>query len=337
LTHGPGPKDSNMTNPLLDIVDLSVHFRTEQGAVHALRKLHLTLERGEIVGLVGETGCGKSVSGLSILRMVPPPGRIVGGRVLFHGENLLAKSDAEMRQIRGRYISMIFQDPSSSLNPVLSIQQQMSAVLRQHLKISRGAARDRMLQLLADVGLPNPGQTARCYPHQLSGGMQQRVMIAMALSTDPEILIADEPTTALDVTIQAQILELLSSLKQRREITILLITHNLGIVAETCQRVVVLYAGQVVEQAPVLDLFQRPSHPYTRGLLAALPRPGAQDQSLRVIPGRVPSGMDILTGCAFAPRCSMAAAQCTTENPPMVRISDQHHVACYFANEGDRG
>jgi peptide/nickel transport system ATP-binding protein len=232
---------------------------------------------------------------------------------------------------------MVFQDPSASLNPVLSIQQQMLAVLRQHLKIGRTAARERMLQLLADVGLPNPEGIAQCYPHQLSGGMQQRVMIAMALSTDPEILIADEPTTALDVTIQAQILELLVSLQQSREIAILLITHNLGIVAETCQRVIVLYAGQVVEQAPVRDLFERPGHPYTRGLLAALPGPASQGQSLRVIPGRVPSGLDELVGCPFAPRCSMAAARCTTGTPPRVQFSQRHDVICHFAKGNDHG
>jgi oligopeptide/dipeptide ABC transporter ATP-binding protein len=322
-----------VSSPLLEVEDLHVQFFTEQGTVHAVRGVSLRLERGETMGLVGETGCGKSVTGLSILKMVPLPGVIVGGRVLFKGEDLLTRSDAEMRAIRGRHITMIFQDPSTSLNPLFTVEQQMTAVLKEHLKLGHAAVRQRMLGLLSDVGLPNPQETARCYPHHLSGGMQQRVMIAMALSTDPEILIADEPTTALDVTIQAQILELLLALQQTRNISILLITHNLGIVAETCQRVAVLYAGQVVEEAAVQDLFAQPGHPYTRGLLAALPRPGDQDQALQVIPGRVPSGLEVPPGCAFAPRCAQVMDRCQASPPPMLHLSDQHRAACYLVSE----
>jgi oligopeptide/dipeptide ABC transporter ATP-binding protein len=328
--------DPRVSTRLLEVDNLHVQFPSEQGTVQALRGIHLTLERGEIMGLVGETGCGKSVTGLSILGLVPPPGRILAGQVLFKGEDLLTKSDGEMQRIRGRHIAMIFQDPSTSLNPVLTVEQQMVAVMRQHLRIRREAARERMLGLLADVGLPNPKGIARCYAHQLSGGMQQRVMIAMALSTDAEILIADEPTTALDVTIQAQILELLAKMQQTRDISILLVTHNLGIVAETCQRVAVLYAGQVVEQGDVQGLFMQPSHPYTRGLLAALPRPGDQDQSLLVIPGRVPNGLEVLPGCTFAPRCTYVMDQCTSSAPPMVSISADHQAACFLLEEDAR-
>jgi peptide/nickel transport system ATP-binding protein len=257
--------------------------------------------------------------------------------VLFKGENLLDKRDAEMRKVRGRQIAMIFQDPSASLNPVLTVGQQMAAVLKEHLKMRRSAARARMAQLLTDVGLPDPLGIAGCYAHQLSGGMQQRIMIAMALSSDPEILIADEPTTALDVTIQAQILQLLTSLQQTRGISILLVTHNLGIVAETCQRVGVLYAGLMVEEGDVRELFQRPSHPYTQGLLAALPRPGDQGQSLQVIPGRVPTGLDVLPGCAFAPRCPHVMEKCTSSAPPMFTVALGHRAACYLAEENPHG
>lgn len=323
-----------MSDPLLVIEDLHVEFPSEHGTVHALRGVSLNLERGEVLGLVGETGCGKSVTGFSVLRLVPPPGRITAGRVRFDGRDLLACSEAEMRAVRGRRIAMIFQDPGTSLNPVFSNGGQILNVIDRHLSLSRKEAHRHALELLTAVGLPDPEAIFHGYPHQLSGGMQQRVMIAMALAANPELLIADEPTTALDVTIQAQILDLLLELQQQREIAVMLITHNLGVVAETCNRVVVLYAGRVVEESPAREFFHHPQHPYSQGLLVALPRLNDHGRSLEPIPGNVPSGLGFAPGCAFAPRCPFVMDRCKHESPPMLEVSPGHRAACYLIEEG---
>lgn len=322
-----------MNQPLLSVEDLYVRFRTPLGDVHAIRGISFSIERGQIMGLVGETGCGKSMTGRSILRLVPQPGEITGGRILFEGQDLMPLSEDEMHKIRGERIAMIYQDPAAALNPVFSIGQQIFMVMEQHQANSDVDTRQRVIQLLEDVGLPEPMTLYNAYPHELSGGMQQRAMIAMALSSDPSLLIADEPTTALDVTIQAQILDLLITLQRARGISILLITHNLGIVAETCQRVVVLYAGRIAEQGDVGDIFHRPHHPYTKGLLAALPNPGSRGNALNVIPGRVPSGLDLPPGCTFAPRCEYVMDHCSQRQPGLFTVSPNHEAACFLHEE----
>jgi oligopeptide/dipeptide ABC transporter ATP-binding protein len=315
---------------LLEVDNLHVSFFTARGEVRAVRGISFNLERGHMLGLVGETGCGKSVTGRSILRLVPPPGKITGGRLCFDGQDLLSLSETAMRQLRGGRLAMIFQDPAAALNPVFTIGQQLTAIMKHHRVASGGALQRQAVQLLAEVGLPVPEALLKVYPHQLSGGMQQRVMIAMALSSQPDLIIADEPTTALDVTIQAQILNLLVKLQQERGIAIILITHNLGIVAETCQQVAVLYAGRVVEQGEVRDIFHHPSHPYTQGLLAALPNPGSRGQVLKVITGGVPSGLDALPGCAFASRCEQVMSMCRQSHPPFYSRGPEHQAACYL-------
>jgi len=324
-----------MNEPLVSIKNLHVRFRTYAGQVHAVNGVNLDIKRGEVFGLVGETGCGKTVTGLSILRLVPPPGEIVAGKVTFDSLDILSLSEAEMQEIRGRRIAMIFQDPSASLNPVFTAGEQISMVIRQHRPVTtRSQAYQRTLEMLETVGLPDPPQTARAYPHELSGGMQQRVMIAMALSSDADLLIADEPTTALDVTIQAQILDLFSRFREELDLSILLITHNLGVVAETCDRVAVLYVGHVVERGPTRDIFKEMKHPYTQGLLAAIPRPGSHGQPLQAISGSVPSGLVLFPGCPFEPRCSFAMEVCRQGPPPLVRVGEEHYVACYQFGEG---
>jgi len=319
---------------LVSVENLHVRFRTYAGQVHAVNGVSLDIKRGEIFGLVGETGCGKSVTGLSLLRLVPPPGEIVAGRITFDGQDILSLSEQEMRNIRGARIAMIFQDPAASLNPVFTVGEQIEMVIRQHQPVTRKVARQRTLEMLKAVGLPDPPQIVRAYPHELSGGMQQRVMIALALASNASLLIADEPTTALDVTIQAQILTLLTQLKESRGLSILLITHNLGVVAETCDRVAVLYVGHVVEQGRTRDIFKEMKHPYTQGLLAAIPRPGSQGQPLLAISGSVPSGLVVFPGCPFEPRCSFAMEVCRQDPPPLVRVGEEHDVACYRFVEG---
>jgi len=323
-----------VNEPLVSVENLHVRFQTYAGQVHAVNGVSLDIQRGEIFGLVGETGCGKSVTGLSLLRLVPPPGEIATGRITFDGQDILSLSEQEMRDIRGARISMIFQDPAASLNPVFTVGEQIELVIRQHQPVTRRVARQRTLEMLEAVGLPDPVQMMRSYPHELSGGMQQRVMIALALASNARLLIADEPTTALDVTIQAQILTLLTQLKESHGLSILLITHNLGVVAETCDRVAVLYVGHVVEQGRTRDIFKEMKHPYTQGLLAAIPRPGSHGQPLQAISGSVPRGLVVFPGCPFEPRCSFAMDICRQDFPPLVRVGGEHYVACYRFVEG---
>ena len=326
-----------MSDPLLAVDDLVTTFSTEEGLVTPVDGVSFTVERGETVGVVGESGCGKSVTSLSILRLVPsPPGRIAQGRILFEGQDLLTLSEREMRALRGRDIAMIFQEPMTSLNPVFTCGDQILEALRRHQKVSATEARDQALELLHLVGIPLPEQRLGAYPHQLSGGMRQRIMIAMALCCHPRLLIADEPTTALDVTIQAQILDLLRHLKKQLSMAVLLITHDLGVVAETAERVVVMYAGKVVEEAPVRTLFHAPRHPYTEGLLRSIPRLDERRESLPVIEGMVPNLLDLPSGCRFHPRCPRAERRCREEAPALRSFGEGHRVACWQAF-GERG
>jgi peptide/nickel transport system ATP-binding protein len=321
-------------DPVLSVEDLRTHFFTQDGVTRAVDGLSFTVGAGETLGIVGESGCGKSVTALSVMRLLPAGlGRSVGGRVLFGGRDLLALDEAQMRRIRGDRIAMVFQEPMTSLNPVLSVGEQIAESVMIHQGKSRAEAWAWAAEMLALVRIADAGRRVRDYPHQFSGGMRQRVMIAIALSCHPQLLIADEPTTALDVTIQAQILKLMIELKSRIGAAILLITHDLGVVAETCQRVVVMYAGRQVEEADVLDLFDRPLHPYTRGLMASIPRhrrTGPPLRRLQEIPGMVPNLRDPIAGCAFAPRCHMATARCVAE-APVLRSTGTHAVACWEA------
>jgi peptide/nickel transport system ATP-binding protein len=324
-----------VSTPLLAIEDLQTHFFTRDGVVRAVDGVSYAVEAGETLAVVGESGCGKSVTALSILRLVPsPPGRIVGGAIRFEGVDLLQIGEGEMRRIRGNEISMIFQEPMTSLNPVLTVSRQITETLILHQGLTARAAAARAIEMLRLVRIPEPERRARQYPHELSGGMRQRVMIAMALACHPKLLIADEPTTALDVTIQAQILDLMRELKSEIGAAIILITHDLGVVAEMAQRVVVMYAGRKVEEAPVGDLFRRPQHPYTLGLLASVPRLGAtlgraEPPRLAEIPGTVPSLRDPIVGCAFAPRCAYATERCSREAPPLEAKTAAHLAACF--------
>jgi peptide/nickel transport system ATP-binding protein len=321
--------------PLLAVDDLRTHFFTRDGVVRAVDGVSFGVAAGETLAVVGESGCGKSVTALSILRLVPsPPGRIVGGAIRFDGSDLLSLSEAEMRRIRGNAISMIFQEPMTSLNPVLTVARQIGETLVLHQGLDAVAAEQRAIEMLRLVRISEPERRARQYPHELSGGMRQRVMIAMALACNPRVLIADEPTTALDVTIQAQILDLMRELKARIDAAIVLITHDLGVVAEMAQRVVVMYAGRKVEEAPVRDLFRRPRHPYTLGLLASVPRLGAtlgvaDPPRLAEIPGTVPSLREPIIGCAFAPRCAFVVARCRAETPALAATAPGHLAACF--------
>jgi peptide/nickel transport system ATP-binding protein len=327
---------------VLAVDGLSTVFFTRQGVVKAVDDISFTLRRGETLAIVGESGCGKSMTALSVMRLIPePPGRIVAGTVMLNGIDLLRLDHAAMRGVRGNEISMIFQEPMTSLNPVLTIGEQIGEALRLHEGLSHKAALARAIEMLTLVKIPAAAQRAGEYPHQLSGGMRQRAMIAMALACKPAVLIADEPTTALDVTIQAQILALILELQQAMGTAVILITHDLGVVAETAQRVIVMYAGRKVEEASVEDLFAAPLHPYTRGLLASIPRldlEGADDAPARLleIPGMVPSLMNLPSGCAFAPRCAAADERCRTTYPAYEEKHPGHFVACWHA-EGTHG
>ncbi len=325
--------------PLLEIRGLRTHFLTESGVAKAVDGVDLAIRPGEVLGLVGESGSGKSVTALSILRLIPdPPGRIVAGEVHFGGRDLLALPLDEMRRVRGREISMVFQEPMTSLNPVFTIGMQLTEVILAHDRCSREEADRRAIALLTEVGIPDAATRLTQYPHHLSGGMRQRVMIAMALANDPKLLIADEPTTALDVTIQAQILDLMRSLKHRREgAAILLITHNLAVVAEMCDRVAVMYGGKLQEVAPVRELFANPLHPYTRGLLASIPRArGPKAGRLQAIPGSVPDIMHLPVGCKFETRCGDRFATCGSDEPALVERAPGHWVRCHL-HDADRG
>ena len=323
--------------PILEVKGLRTLFFTRQGLVRAVSDLSFHVGRGEVLAIVGESGCGKSITALSIMRLVPtPPGRIDAGSVKLEGRELLSLDEEEMRAVRGNDISMIFQEPMTSLNPVLSIGEQIAEAVRLHQDISRADARARAVEMLDLVRIPEPAQRAREYPHQLSGGMRQRVMIAMALACNPRVLIADEPTTALDVTIQAQILDLIVKLQQARGTAVVLITHDLGVVAETAHRVVVMYAGRKIEEAPVEELFDRPLHPYTHGLMASVPRlavlgGGPTAERLQEIPGMVPLLSALPEGCAFAPRCAHADDTCRATYPDYVERRPGHWVACWHA------
>jgi len=324
-----------MADALLRVDDLRTQFFTLDGVTRAVDGVSLSVQAGETVGIVGESGCGKSVTALSIMRLLPAKlGRVVSGAVRFDGQDLLALSEAEMRDIRGNRIAMIFQEPMTSLNPVLTIGDQIAEAVMIHQKKGRSNALAHAIEMLRLVRIPDAERRVRDYPHQFSGGMRQRVMIAMALCCNPRLLIADEPTTALDVTIQAQILKLMLELKGRFGAAVMMITHDLGVVAETCQRVIVMYAGRKVEEAPVLELFDRPMHPYTRGLMASIPRRRTQKSGRRLqeIPGIVPSLRDPIPGCPFAPRCGFATDRCRTEAPPLAERAPGHWAACWHVD-----
>ena len=334
------PKRERGDRPLLEVRGLRTSFYTRDGVVHAVDGIDFHVDRGEIMGLVGESGCGKSVTSLSILRLVAKPGRIDAGKVIFDGTDLLTVPQETMRQIRGDKISMIFQQPTSSLNPVWEVGRQIDEVLRIHRGLKGKVAQARTLELLKMVGIPDPQRRLKAFPHELSGGMAQRVMIAMALACEPELLIADEPTTALDVTIQAQILDLMRNLRDETGTAIILITHDLGVVAEMCDRVAVMYAGEIVEQTDVTTLFRDPLHPYTRGLIDSIPVVGAVKDELAVIPGNVPNLVDLPPGCRFAPRCVTRVeediANSIDTHPELRPIGPGHDVRCwrYHALDG---
>ncbi len=320
------------TAPLLRVRDLAVEFRSGSATIRAIDGVSFDLAQGETLGIVGESGCGKSVTSLSIMRLVQsPPGRMANGEILFEGSDLLGKSEAQMRRIRGAKISMIFQEPMTSLNPVHSVGDQIVEVIRLHETLSRQAARARALDMLKLVRIPDPERRLDEYPHQMSGGMRQRVMIAMALACNPQILIADEPTTALDVTIQAQILWLLRDLRARTGASIILITHDLGVIAELAQRVIVMYAGRIVEEASVAQIFDDPQHPYTIGLLGSIPKLHVDAERLATVEGSVPSPFATLRGCRFHPRCPFADAACQEHDPVLREVAPSHRAACLKA------
>jgi oligopeptide/dipeptide ABC transporter ATP-binding protein len=322
------------TPPLLEVRNLKTYFFTEDGVVKAVDGVDLTVERGEVLGLVGESGCGKSVTSLSIMRLIGIPGKVIEGEILFDGRNLLELSEAEMVHMRGNRMSMIFQQPQSSLNPVFKLGDQVAEVLQCHQSMGKEAAWNKAVELLRLVGIPDPESKARSYPHEVSGGQAQRVMIAMALALNPQLLIADEPTTALDVTIQAQILDLIGDLRTRMGTAVILITHDLGVISELADRVAVMYAGRIVEQAEITTLFKEPLHPYTQGLMASIPILGTVKEVLEVIPGTVPNLVNLPPGCQFAPRCRALTEHkltiCTQLEPQLVAYEQGHLCRCWL-------
>ena len=323
--------------PLLDIRGLKTHFKTDDGWLHAVDGVDIAIDAGETVCVVGESGCGKSVTAKTVMKLIDmPPGKIVAGQVLWKGRDLVPLGTDEMREVRAKEIAIVFQEPMTSLNPVYTVGEQIAESVRLHDGLSRKEAMNRAVEMLKLVNIPTPDKRVRDYPHQFSGGMRQRVMIAIALACNPQLLIADEPTTALDVTIQAQILELMNDLKQRFGMAIMLITHAMGVVAETAQRVVVMYAGQVIEEAPVASLFARPLHPYTQGLIRSIPRidtAAVHKVRLEAIPGMVPKLINPAPGCRFADRCKHARAACRDATPALRELAPGHMVACFFAEE----
>ena len=322
---------------LLEVKNLKTQFKVKDGTVNAVDGTDFEVHEGEVVAVVGESGCGKSVTSLSILGLIPsPPGKIIDGEILFKGEDLLKKTKRELQDIRGNRISMIFQEPMTSLNPVFTIGKQITESLVRHKKLTKAEANKKAIEMLDLVGLPSPNERINNYPHQLSGGMRQRVMIAMALSCDPELLIADEPTTALDVTIQAQILDLMLKLKEKLNTAILLITHDLGVVAEIADKVVVMYCGKVVEKGTALDIFARPLHPYTEGLLLSIPKIDEKCDKLFMIPGTVPNPLNMPKGCAFSSRCSKSMDICLKKVPPLLEYGKQQ-VRCFLYSKQEEG
>jgi oligopeptide/dipeptide ABC transporter ATP-binding protein len=317
---------------LLEIAELVTEFPTSRGVLRAVDRASLTLARGEVLGLVGESGSGKSAIAQSIMGLVEPPGRVAGGRITFDGLDLLRASPAALRRLRGARMAMIFQDPTSTLNPVLTVGEQVAELLRCHARLGRRAARARVVAMLHSVGIADAAARYHAYPHELSGGMQQRIVIACALILHPDLVIADEPTTALDVTVQAQILDLLRRLKQgERNTAILLISHDLGVVAQMCERVAVIYAGRIVETATLREILERPRHPYTAGLIASIPRLGMAPGALQPIPGTIADPLDLPSGCAFHPRCTQALPRCAAERPATVMLAGGVSVACHLA------
>jgi oligopeptide transport system ATP-binding protein len=325
----------NENGTILEVKNLQTYFKTEDGIVKAVDGISFELTKGETLGIVGESGSGKSVTNLSILRLIPqPPGEIVGGEVNFHGQDILLLPQDEVRKIRGKRIAMIFQDPMTSLNPFMKISKQLMEITQLHLGYTKQQAYEHAIKMLETVGIPDARHRVDNYPHEFSGGMRQRVMIAMALSCEPELLIADEPTTALDVTIQAQILELIKKLKDETGTSVILITHDLGVVAGMTDKIVVMYAGKVFEQAPTKELFATPANPYTKGLLKSVPDPAHEEgKELYQIPGLPPDVAHLPKGCPFAPRCDWVKDICKNEFPPFIQINENHHSLCHFANE----
>ncbi len=325
---------SDTNGNLLEVNDLRTYFHTDDGTLKAVDGISFTLKRGQTLGIVGESGSGKSVTNLSIIRLIPsPPGEIVSGKVVFDGQDILGLSEADVRKIRGRRIAMIFQDPMTSLNPFLRISRQLMEMTQLHLGHSKSQAWEHAIKMLETVGIPDARRRAHEYPHQFSGGMRQRVMIAMALSCKPELLIADEPSTALDVTIQAQILELIKRLKVETGTSVILITHDLGVVAGMTDHVIVMYAGKLFEQAPTRELFELPGNPYTKGLMRSVPDPTSEQGRLYQIPGQPPDLTRLPSGCPFVPRCERAENICEREFPPLVQLNANHHSLCHFAKE----
>lgn len=331
---------NNNRQPLLEVKNLKTHFFTEDGVVHAVDGVSFEVYPGEVVGIVGESGCGKSVTSLSIMRLIGTPGKILEGEILFDGKDLVKATEEEMRQVRGNRISMIFQQPQSALNPVFRAGDQISEVLNIHQDFDAETGKKRAVELLKLVGIPDPTRRAEAFPHELSGGMAQRVMIAMALACVPDLLIADEPTTALDVTIQAQILDLMRDMRTKLGSALILITHDLGVIAEMASRVIVMYAGEIVEQSPINSLFDNPLHPYAQGLIGSIPVLGERRDRLDVIPGSVPNLIDLPAGCRFAPRCRARMEHnlsiCSEKHPDLTSIAEDHKVRCwlYQSTEG---